>query len=111
MIRPFAELRAKMSPESRESAEKRARALLAEMALSELRQSLRISQEELARELGMSQASLSRLERRTDMLMSSARKLVESLGGELVVLARFPDGDIRLRPFSDLRPEEAAEAG
>lgn len=109
MARPFSELRDKMPKERRESAEQRTRAVLAEMALRELRETLKLSQEQLARELDVKQSSLSKLERRTDMHISSLRKVIEAMGGELLVLARFPEGDILIRQIED-QPEMADEA-
>lgn len=106
MARPFQQLRDGIPAPRRERAEHRARAALAEMALQELRKSLQISQEELATELGITQASLSKLERRTDVYVSSIRKLIAAMGGELVILASFPGGDVRLTQFAELHDEK-----
>ena len=66
------------------------------MPLVELRRQLNLTQEALATALGTSQASVSKLERRSDIYLSSLRRYVEALGGELEITARFPDGEIRL---------------
>ena len=97
MARPFSELRARMPKERQDAAEHRTRAVLAELALRELRETLKLSQEQLAQELDVKQSSLSKLERRTDMHISSLRKVIEAMGGELLVLARFPEGDILIK--------------
>ena len=60
--------------------------------LAELRQSLQVTQEELAKRLHVRQAAISRLENRADTRVSTLRDTVEALGGELEVRAKFPDG-------------------
>ena len=70
---------------------KRAAELKAEMrSLMDLRKARRLTQAELARKLRVSQESVSRLEKRSDMLISTLTKHVEKLGGELVLVAQFP---------------------
>ena len=62
-----------------------------EMSLRELRKARRLTQAHLARELGISQDGISRLEQRSDLLLSTLRKTVEAMGGSLSLIARFPD--------------------
>lgn len=102
MPKNFRDLAARMSPESRARAEERARAMLAEMPLHELRQARRMTQETMAEALGASQASVSKMERRTDVYVSTLRRYIEAMGGELEILAHFPDGDVRINQFRDL---------
>ena len=75
--------------------------LLAEMLLSETRQSLGLSQSEVAFALGIKQPSLSKLEKQTDMQISTLDRLVKALGGELEVVAKFPRGAVKLIPFGN----------
>ncbi|HEX6040413.1 XRE family transcriptional regulator [Longimicrobium sp.] len=96
MARKFKELVADWSPERVAAVEERTRELLREMPISELRQARNVTQEALAASLGTSQASVSKLERRNDMYLSSLRRMVRAMGGDLEITARFPDGDIRL---------------
>lgn len=77
----------------------RAQELLGELLLSEVRQLAGKSQEEVAVTLGMKQPSLSKLEKQTDMQISTLRKIVKALGGELEVLARFPKGTVKIDQF------------
>jgi transcriptional regulator with XRE-family HTH domain len=79
--------------------------MLRDMPLTELRQARKITQAALAEALGTTQASVSKLERRSDMYLSSLRRLVEAMGGELEITARFPDGDVRLGLLSVSEPE------
>lgn len=105
MVKPYKELRAKMSGAARTRAEVRANALMQEMPLYELRQAQQLSQEQLARELHVKQANVSKIERRTDMYISTLRTYVEAMGGELEITAKFPDGTVKIKQF------ETAEEG
>lgn len=102
MAKKFTELRARMSPESRARAEVKAQAMLAEMPLNELRQARGLSQKMLAEVLHVQQPSIAKLEKRTDMYLSTLRSHIEAMGGELDVIARFPDGAVKISNFSDL---------
>ena len=102
MARKFSELRSRMSPRSRARAAARARELLAEMPLAELRRARGLSQKTLAEALGVRQPSIARLEKRTDMYVSTLRSHIEAMGGELEVVARFPDGAVRILAFSEI---------
>src|SRR5438132_10250230 len=88
---------------TRAKAARRARELLGELLLSEVRRLAGKSQMEVARTLGMKQPSLSKLEKQADMQISTLRKIVKALGGELEVLARFPKGTVKLSPFASPR--------
>lgn len=102
MAKKFAELRAQMSPESRARAEAKAQTMLAEMPLNELRQARGLSQKMLAEVLHVQQPSVAKLEKRTDMYISTLRSHIEAMGGELEVVARFPDGTVKISNFSDI---------
>lgn len=102
MAKKFRELRARMSPQSRKRAHTRARGMLAEMPLRELRLARQLTQESLARALDSNQALVSKLERRADMYVSSLRSYIEAMGGELEIVARFSDGAVRIRQFEEI---------
>jgi DNA-binding XRE family transcriptional regulator len=104
----FKELRAKMSPESRAKSEAMAREMLASMPLDELRAARHLTQEHLAALLGIKQASISKMERRTDMYIGTLSKFIEAMGGTLEIRACFPDGSVRIDQFSDKTKEHAA---
>lgn len=78
----------------------RAQELLGELLLSELRHLACKSQRQVADALGIKQPSLSKLEKQSDMQVSTLRKIVQALGGELEVLAKFPTGTVRIDPFN-----------
>jgi len=88
---------------TRAKAERRTQELLGELLLSEVRQVAGKSQQQVADALGMKQPSLSKLEKQKDMQISTLRKIVKALGGELEVLARFPKGTVRIEQFETRR--------
>jgi DNA-binding Xre family transcriptional regulator len=92
----FSELRAKMSPEARAEARRLADEDLKAMPIYELRAARRLTQQQLARTLNMSQAAVSQLERRADMHLSTLENFVEAMGGRLELYAVFPDGKVKL---------------
>jgi transcriptional regulator with XRE-family HTH domain len=102
MATKFEKVRQRMTPERRARIRKRSQELLAELPLQELRQARALSQQELAEVLGLNQATISKLERRTDMYLSSLRRFVEAMGGELEITASFPDGRVRIQMLEDL---------
>lgn len=67
--------------------------------LRELRTQRRLSQADLAQQLGVTQANVSQMERRTDLNIQSLRALVEAMGGKLVITAQFGDEGVRLSQF------------
>src|SRR3990170_127812 len=82
----------KLSPDQRKKVEARAAELIAEeMTLRELRRARKLTQVRMARALGINQDSVSRLEKRSDLLLSTLRKTVEAMGGSLSLVAKFPD--------------------
>jgi transcriptional regulator with XRE-family HTH domain len=85
-------------------AARRTQELLAELLLSEVRQLAGKSQQQVAQTLGIKQPSLSKLEKQSDMQISTLRKIVKALGGELEVLARFPKGTVKIDQFDLSRP-------
>ncbi len=86
------EMMAGLDPERRRRIEERAAELIAEeMTLRELRKARALTQASVARELGISQDAISRLEKRSDLLLSTLRRTVEAMGGSLSLIARFPD--------------------
>lgn len=110
MARPFKELRDRMSPAARKRVDRRVRETLMEMSLQELRQQVTgVTQTELAELMEVTQGAISQLEKRRDVLLSRLASYVHALGGELELIARFPDADVRITQFdSDDDPAAAA---
>jgi transcriptional regulator with XRE-family HTH domain len=81
-----------LSPALRKKVEARAAHLIAEeMTLRELRRARKLSQVRVAKELGIGQEGVSKIEKRADLMISTLRKTVEAMGGSLALVARFPD--------------------
>jgi len=102
MARKFSELRDKMSPERRAKNDAAVKAMLAEMPLNELRNARGLSQKMLAEALHIQQPAIAKLEKRTDMYLSTLRSHINAMGGDLEVIARFPDGDVKISNFSQI---------
>src|SRR6202790_1432168 len=82
----------KLSPAERKKVESRAAQIMAEeMSLRDLRKARRLTQARVAKTLGITQDSVSRLEKRTDLLLSTLRKTVKAMGGDVRITAEFPD--------------------
>src|SRR3989337_1090312 len=85
-----------MPPGRRRRIEQRVQQMQAELALDELRVARQITQESLAKKLHTDQGAVSKLERRTDMYLSTLDRTVSAMGGKLEVRAVFPSGEAHL---------------
>lgn len=92
----WSDIKSKAPAEVRERAAQKTRDMSAAIQLDELRRLVGITQGELAERLGTNQPSISKLERRQDMYVSSLRHVVAALGGTLEISARFPGFTIPL---------------
>lgn len=102
MAKSFKVLRKKMSTHAQKAAKVKTQQMLKEMPLQELRQALHMSQERLAELLSTKQANISRMERRTDMYISTLRSYIEAMGGKLEIIARLPEGDVYINQFEGI---------
>jgi transcriptional regulator with XRE-family HTH domain len=84
---------------TRAKAARRTRELLGGLLLSEMRGLTGKTQRQVAAALGIKQPSLSKLEKQTDMQISTLRRIVKALGGELEVFAKFPKGSVKIDQF------------
>ena len=99
MAKKFSTLRARMSSEAQARAAARAEAMLLEMQLQDIRKSRNVTQVQLAQVLNIEQAAISKLENREDMYVSTLREYIRALGGELQLVAKFPDVEIKVHNF------------
>ena len=104
----FSDLRDQLSPESKKAVEAKVAALREEMSLAELRQARHLTQESLSDTLNVGQAAVAKMEKRTDMYVANLRRFVEAMGGELEVVAKFPEGNVRINNFADIGAPEKA---
>ena len=98
----FKALVATMPPEQRAAVEAAKAAMRQEMSLAELRQARKLTQDALSQTLQVGQPAIAKLEKRTDMYVGNLRRFVEAMGGELEIVAHFPDGDVKITNFSEL---------
>jgi len=101
----FNKLVDEMSPASQKAIAEKARAMMAEMPLAELRQARKFSQVQIAELLKIQQPAVAKMEQRTDMYISSIRRFVEAMGGQLEIRAHFADGDVVINQFEDLEQQ------
>ena len=91
-----------MTPRQRANAETKASALRDAMTLAELRQARRLTQESLGETLHVGQTSIAKMEKRADMYVSKLRRFINAMGGELEIVARFPDGTVKITNFAGI---------
>ena len=112
-MRTLKEIIAEMPERDRAEISTRTRELIAEeMALRHLRQARDLTQESMANLLHIDQAGVSKMERRTDMLLSTLRSYVKAMGGSLRLVAEFPDGVAELSSLGealDIAPERSKQ--
>lgn len=102
MAKSFDLLKSRISQERKAKIDERIKEALAEMPLAELRQARRLTQEQIARSMKVKQASISKMEGQTDMYISTLRKYISAMGGELEIIAKFPEGNIKISKFKTI---------
>jgi DNA-binding XRE family transcriptional regulator len=97
----------KLRPKRRKEVEERAARLIAEeMTRQELRRACKLTQARMAKMLGVTQDSVSRLEKRSDLLLSTLREYIEAMGGKLSLVAEFPGrGTVVLSGIAEEQPD------
>src|SRR5271165_5660177 len=100
-----------INPTRREKIKARTRELVArELSLRELRHAVNKTQKTVARTLNMGQDGVSRLEKRSDLLLSTLRNYVEAVGGSLTLVAQFPDKEpVAIGGFGEIIAAEESE--
>jgi DNA-binding XRE family transcriptional regulator len=112
MAKNFRELEKKMSPELRARSDKEYERLLAEMPLQQLRAARELTQQQMAELLEVHQSEISKIEKRTDMYLSTLASYVRAMGGVLELRAVFPHGEaVRINQFAALNEPEELGSG
>jgi DNA-binding XRE family transcriptional regulator len=101
MATKWSEIKGKMDPDRRARMELRSREIIAQLPLHELRRAKEMTQATMAEFLETSQSEVSKIEHRTDLYLSTLRKYVEAMGGELEIRAVFADGAVRINQFEE----------
>ena len=104
----FSQLRSGLSPDSQTRAEQKTAVLRAEMPLHDIREAMRLTQVQLGESLGVEQPAIAKMEKRTDMYVSTVRRFIEAMGGELHITATFPQGSVEIANFHDLDGRDKA---
>ena len=102
MTKSLNEIKKKVSPEILKVAEEKTKQLLMELLLQKLRHARELSQEQIAGTLPVNQAAISKLERRTDMYISTLRNFIRAMGGDLEIRAIFPEGIVKINQFHSI---------
>jgi DNA-binding transcriptional regulator YiaG len=84
----------------------RAAETLTAMPLEGLRDAKQLTQVQMAQLLKISQGAVSKVERRTDMFVSTLRNYVRAIGGDLQIRAVFPEGDVLIDQFKELKASD-----
>jgi len=111
MSKPFNKLTSAMTPERRRRIEMKTELLKNAMAFQELRQALDLTQDELANTLQMKQSAISKFESQSDIYISTLRKILFAMGADLKIVAKFPEGEVLINQFDEIRkpPEMSRE--
>ncbi len=97
--KPFSELRKRMTPEQKAESETRFQLALLHLTLTELQESLGVSQNGTEKNSNVVQSALSELENENDIQVSTLSKYIKALGGNLKLVAQFPDKDVVISQF------------
>lgn len=92
MSKKWTDLKKRMSPAARARVDARVKKTLKSMPLAEIRKAIGLTQAEMAKQLAQSQGSVSKIENAADMYLSTLRKFIEAMGGELKLTATFDNG-------------------
>jgi transcriptional regulator with XRE-family HTH domain len=113
MARKWREIRGTFSPEVEAEIARRVKAAAGVMTLHQLREARNLTQVNLAKVLNVNQGAVSRMEKRTDMYVSTLRNFIQAMGGQLQVKAVFPEGEVEIDQFESLaeHPEALSETG
>jgi DNA-binding XRE family transcriptional regulator len=102
MSHKWADVRGKFSEEEERELQRRYEEEVKKLSLHQVRQARSLTQVNLATILNVNQGTVSKLEKRTDMYVSTLRSYIEAMGGELQIKAVFPDGEVQIEQFHEL---------
>jgi transcriptional regulator with XRE-family HTH domain len=102
MPKTWKEVRRTLAPERERRIKEKVSAEVQKLSLHQLREARNLTQTSLADLLHVPQGSISRLERRTDMYLSTLRDYIRAMGGDLKITAVFPNGSIEISQFQDV---------
>jgi transcriptional regulator with XRE-family HTH domain len=103
------DIRGSFSPEVEAEIERRIKEATGVMTLYQLREARSLTQVNLAKVLQVNQGAVSRMEKRTDMYVSTLRSYIQAMGGQLQVKAIFPEGEVEIDQFETLAEPEQGD--
>jgi transcriptional regulator with XRE-family HTH domain len=107
VTRNWKEVRKNLGPERETRIKARVLEEIGRLSLNQLREARSLTQTSLAALLGIPQGGVSRLERRTDMYVSTLRNYIRAMGGELKITAVFPNGVVEIAQFQDVEGQKS----
>jgi transcriptional regulator with XRE-family HTH domain len=102
MATKWRDIRKTHSPEVEAEIARRVREAAGVMTLYQLREARSLTQVNLAKVLNINQGAVSKMEKRTDMYVSTLRNFIQAMGGQLQVKAIFPEGEIQIEQFENV---------
>jgi DNA-binding transcriptional regulator YiaG len=102
MAHKWRDIRRELSPELEEETRDYVRSLVAAVTLNQLREARNLTQANLAIILGVNQGSVSKMEKRADMYVSTLRSFIQAMGGQLQIKAVFPEGEVQIEQFESV---------
>ena len=102
MATKWRDIRKTFSPEQEAEIARRVREAAGVMTLYQLREARSLTQVNLAKVLNINQGAVSKMEKRTDMYVSTLRNFIQAMGGQLQVKAIFPEGEIQIEQFENV---------
>lgn len=102
MAHNWRDIRRTLSPEQEEETRKYVKSVVEAVTLNQLRQARSLTQANLASILGINQGSVSKMEKRADMYVSTLRSFIQAMGGQLQIKAVFPEGEVQIDQFENV---------
>jgi DNA-binding XRE family transcriptional regulator len=111
MAHKWRDIRRTLSPEREEETRQYVKSVVEAVTLNQLREARDLTQANLASILGVNQGSVSKMEKRTDMYVSTLRSFIQAMGGQLQIKAVFPEGEVQIEQFQDMDATVADSKG
>ena len=102
MAHNWRDIRRTLSPEQEEETRQYVKSVAEAVSLNQLREARSLTQANLASVLGVNQGSVSKMEKRTDMYVSTLRSFIQAMGGQLQIKAVFPEGEVEIEQFKNV---------
>jgi DNA-binding XRE family transcriptional regulator len=111
MAKKWSDIRRKHSPEEEAEILQKVKEAAGVMTLHQLREARSYTQVTLAKALRINQGAVSKMEKRTDMYVSTMRSFIQAMGGQLQIQAVFPEGVVQIEQFENVAdPQDAHRA-